>query len=1655
MFDVFNILKMLLTILPFVLLCLAGKKVNLKKTSRSRQFLMPIVVLIYCIVAFLLIDKINSGLMWVVNSIPGWLSFMSPEVETWVGNMINRINWSYWIFYISNLALLVAYYVFKMIVIAIFLGIFGKNGGLHKSVAEVFYEYDQGKNIWTVQEKFGQTRTYFKTFFYSATILSSLMFLICKKFMQDGLIVAPFFPLFGILIVAELYFFLDGLTREEYANDVLGEDEDATMIVNYSLMRKFLRKMFGDKLDTENTVSNNLLETTNTNDEIIQGLLLSEDGKIEAFGKYVKALSDTGFALDHNYIRSTIDMLKGKSVLFNNPFYNDLIPYAFYPMNRTLLRHKKVMIVLGRHSIEKDIAEWVVRGITSVTNVPTMWRVGELTGEPQDLDIGIVTRSDVHNVKLLESNREFFSQVEYVVIVEPSKLVSTAQVGLNSLIKYCRNDQRNIVFCSCDKNCDGLVDSLSHILMTSLSEVSATNKNLSSTSYMCWDYDSAYWQHKLFPNISRYLGIGTELSVAALKNQIPKAEWYGGETYPVVDQLWIDRQYFFDLLKYSGLVPRQEELVGRINATANLWSADVEKNSYMTVEDESNNMFEIVRTFSTRATEQGFINVISGEYLLKEYMADNAFIFAADPKAIPYIVADYARTDRNVTFRLLLMLSANALTAEEIGKELSLMGIKTDDVKATLWGEILKCYSSVTREYRKAHVLRDELFIEDLATGETTIFHSSIIEDRVRYNVGLGEYEKVYTIKDAKFIALVITELQSAGYLAEDEKGETYYLGAELRGHVFQRHLPGQFFTFDGKYYEMCSLSGDNQVIVRRAADHITGRPLYRQLRTYTINKTKASTTIGSQKIISGMLLSNEYADIQVETPAYLDMPTAKDYVNAETVSINSIPIRDYKNKKILRVELPDVTDDVRYTITYLLNEVFRTTFAENQHFISAVTAFPASLDGEDSQEQDIIRPLTYSLCDNSANSEAKSIYIIEDSQLDLGLLIAVERNFKRILEIVCDFLDWHLQAIEDSKNPQPGPEPIELEPVPEVEPKKKKGICRFFKWLWEKIKAFFRWLFRRKKKEPATTGEIDVEPITDSPDPNTHIADGSAEKQGASDVVEAEPEEEVPENIEDEPIEDVSEQAAEEDPQEEIDQTVDDSDRESDELPASDDDELEVDSETADDDLETEPVIGETDIVGEDEINPEQAETAVEEAERSVDENGLTPEKTDLPEDTDMDMETDGKNYLACSAGNSDDFVLTGKIEDDYTDVSETEGVAEPENGMDEQQQDVSDEVPGQIQDESESESSDEAPGEDAVKDDADEQTSEPELVDEPEVDNVGTEPETTAEPEKPQYGGSDVDEPAVPETEEPEKPGEGLDFVTEDDGGKRPAGIAERDRYHYRHFLLFGNTEETPAIVPTATKDYLAGLGVGQNSLKQARDGKDIAKMIAETYNPKKPDAHFCDFCGIELAGTEYEVLADGRERCMNCGKTAMKTGEEFTKIFKDVLRNMEAFYGVKINAGIRVEMVNSKKLHRRLKRSFVPSNKCDPRVLGVAIKDSSGYSILIENGSPRMASIMTIAHELTHIWQYLNWKDKDINAKYGKDIALEIYEGMAKWVEIQYAILINEVAVAKREEIETVLRNDEYGRGFIKYLNKYPFSMGTHVTKQTPFLNKENPL
>ena len=121
----------------------------------------------------------------------------------------------------------------------------------------------------------------------------------------------------------------------------------------------------------------------------------------------------------------------------------------------------------------------------------------------------------------------------------------------------------------------------------------------------------------------------------------------------------------------------------------------------------------------------------------------------------------------------------------------------------------------------------------------------------------------------------------------------------------------------------------------------------------------------------------------------------------------------------------------------------------------------------------------------------------------------------------------------------------------------------------------------------------------------------------------------------------------------------------------------------------------------------------------------------------------------------------------------------------------------------------------------------------------------------------------------------------------------------------------------------------------------------------------------------------------------------------------------------------------------------------------KKQGKYTLMIENGSPRLAAVDTVTHELTHIWQYLNWNDKQVlqvyqqNKKEWTALARDIvYEGMAMWSAIQMLYVMGETYYASQQEMLTEARTDVYGIGFRLYRRSYDLERNGEIPTVTPF-------
>ena len=1390
--DILKLIKIILGVLPFLGLCFAGYKINLNKSNRSRQFAMPIITFAYCTAAVILLDYIHDLILKLIHWLSGLLPFLA------------NIPWDSIMIFILNTVLVLGFIIIKSILLPILNGIW-KSDKLSEVTSGWFYEKEDDIDKWMLKRYFANLRGFYRGFYAALTIASCLVFVLSRLYPNSILFKAVFYPVFGILILGEVVAFLSGMTKTEFVEDILGESEESYKVANYGMLREILRDLFGERVLYENTLDTS--DGISDDFEELNELAESEDPTLKTIGLYYQKLKSEGVEIDINYVKSSINLLNGKSTLFCNPFYNDSTHYIMLPLFKQLVSYKKCLVVLGRDSALEDVEEWVNHGLSDFSGTDSLWKAEILDEHSNSTDVGIIKFSDIHNLKIHKANREFLSKVGFVLIIEPSRILSAGQIGLSLLVNNLEQPNKDIVYCAFDRNCDGLVDALSHLLKTSITEVTATIKGGANSSQMYWNADGPYMHHKLFPNISRYLGIGTEINSVAMKYQLDQTGWVGSEKFPVRDMKWIAGQYYKQICGYADLPESQSSFNRAFNVYSNLWSCERKDNSFLVIEDEFQNLFEITRVFASRAKNQGFVNVISENYFLRDYMLDNVSVFSDDPKAIPTIVPDFARTERNMVLKLIMMMVNDTVSEERIAKELMLCGVSFEEPYTTLKSLIVK----------HCHVNDPSLSVRFKEEIQNESLHSTVV--------------KYYEINETNELYEYAMSLKNAYYIAEDEEGESHYIGSKLYGHVFQALLPGQFITSDGKYYEVQTVTPLNGVVVRRAADHINGRKYYRQIREIDLENWTDGTEMGSKKTVSDFELTRGFADISVKTSGYLEMSSYGDFAHAKKVSLNGIPERKYHNKSVLKIKLPESSAKIRYTLCLLFNEIFRTTYPETYHYINAVVPYSDELYSEN------LKNVTYKF---TGEIDGECIYIVEDSDIDLGLIVSVERNLKRYFEIVADVLMWHNKKMTEQPEV---PEEPDAEFTPDFGEKPeppKKGL----KGLISKIGNFFK----RKPKDTDAESPIDTE---------TPVTAQETDLEGIAEEVEniKDPESEATELIED----DVSGNAEETKPDETSEETN------------------------------------------------EEAEVVL----KDITEGTPTVEESDFDE-----------------------------IEDDIGGENE-------------------------------------------------------EVID------------------------SDI--------------------------------TPELTKYQKNCFIKFGFEKIDAVIDIEGTLELLTKYGYDQNPLRQVREGDASVDEIGDDYNPHKYGSHLCDFCGVELLGGEYELLKDGRERCNRCSMTAIKTVDDFKKLYKTVLRNMEAFYGIKLNVAVKVRTTNAKQIAKHVGMKFVATPGFDGRVLGFAQKDKTGYSLYIENGSPKLAAAATIAHELTHIWQYLNWNDAELTKKYGKQNMLEVYEGMAKWAEIQYLMLMNEKSYAKRQEITTRLRNDEYGKGFLLYAEKYPLSDATNVTR-TPF--KENP-
>lgn len=1419
--------------------------INSKRGKRAQQTVLliaPVVLAIVGIVAVLFYgNKVITQLNIIVAKFQKLIDLSS--VLSIFKTICNAVMF--------NLDIYLAYIIVRIVLLGVNKALSSKNI-LFKNWAEIFYEYDDEYKKWFIKERWINTRQICKVLCWVGAVGVGIVLGIMWYLARSRQIFLMIFPIMVHMVVTEFFVFINGYTKEEFANSVGGDDSYAMSISNFYKIREIYEKIF----PREVLVSHTGCEYSSTAGTVDLLDELSKGEKEDAVVSHFFSLNETEDRFDTDCILATRDLMKGENVVFFNPFYRDLGKYIVLPLMSTLLKGRKCLVIVGRNSAKEDMKDWLREILTETSKIKSMWRVDDLSFKSPDCEVGFLGFSQIYDESILEANKEFFKQVKFVIVLEASLMLNTGQVGLSILANQMVKFSDKPTYCIMDRMVEGLVDTMSHVIRDEITKVVAPPVSHNLYTGMAWNADGDYLRQKLFGKQTKFLGNGIELAAVAIKNQVKEVSWFAERKAPVKDIQWISGQFYPYLCQYMNLPIQQQSVYDKIKFISNVWSVPERSEQFLIAEDEFVNMFSTMRTFLSRGKDHTFVNILSENYLLRDYMRCNPKLFMANPNAIPSLVPDYAKTERNTLIKLLLLMSYDYVSESQIRDEFMLLGINTKDVFYVL--------NSLLEKYTKAD--------SSIFTVKTITYDSD--------GINLKD-ENLYSILPEKFEEFFGDDLRNAYYVCEEEKTEAEYIEAKLFGHVTQTILPGQMVTYDGKYYIAKYVSPESGVVLRRASNLYDGRVYYRQIRKYIFDSPVDKDIISSNTVMD-IEITKSRTDFSVTTSGYLKMNDNGNLRSARVVDFSKDPLvneynRQYLNKSVLRIKLPETNDRIRFTFCMLLSEILRSVFPEGWPYIAVMCTRPDDIDGM----------LNYMMYELEGNVEDDYIYIVEDSNLDLGLLEAIEKNFMQFMDIITDYLFWHFDKMREVPMKDPEIHTVEF---PEVDLKKRKKFTELAK----RVKK----LFGGKKEDSVAFEDIDT--------------------------------------------------------------------------------------------IENKKRTEEAEIAG---VN---AEVSKDDVALSKEFEGLELEVPKKPEDSSENASDDmvvyaeeatEENNLEVNADSDESVELTKSVGDD---VSEPEVMFTPEKASEISNSEV-------------------------------EQDEEAEDYNAP-VDVVAVD-------------GTDIfDQGDSPEIDEYFE-----ECFTE-------MGIIPimKSRYQNECFLKFGFNEIDKRIRLEETKTYLTSRGFSNNSLTKARvrDGLEPGVLDIEAVN-------HCDFCGIPISGVSYQRLTDGRIRCNDCGATSITDVEEFKKIFGQVFEMVQNFYGIDYKAPINVKTTDAQTIAKGAGSVYTPTTEVSSRVLGYAMKKGDVFSIVVENGSPRLATIDNMVHELTHIWQYLHWDERKIEEAYPDPAKRDVvYEGMAVWSSIQYLYLIGENSYAMQMELLQSKRTDAYGIGFNMYREKYPLIKDSSLVRYSPF-------
>lgn len=857
----------------------------------------------------------------------------------------------------------------------------------------------------------------FSFIFFAEIIVISLMTIIGTEKMTDFMVgvskAAYYIPLVGALFFQQIQLFLEGeidnapgtFSSEDIDEEVTGDI--GTLFSLYQVNFEQSGAMLYAERDLPHTVRSSGLHSNDISNSQVddcdqQDILLILTNQI----KYC------GIRECINYQNALVALLNGKSVHIRDHAEGEFLIYMAAYLNYYISQGKTALVLCPTRAEAASFCRTLREKFKELNDIYSVWNIQTIDDVLTDMSINVLVCSfeDFMNQRIVTKRVDFMKENFCTVFINSSEIFSADGVRIERLFSDLRSAKikSSFIFLSETDN-DRLRTSAEKYLKVNL--VPFNNDHIGEKSNLIvWRKESIYKLQRytrIGNEISTYLGVALPLAAMAIKYDFPQVHIIdsgknGDKTYK---EVFIHHSH--DVYEYIG--DDSVNLENAIRFNVNEIMAD-RSLSMSVVYDDSFNLYNSLWDWAKYSGKNGSIlHIISPTYMLRDYFVSN-----------------FRKLSRNTNFESLFFTNNGMESAVLIMLLINMCesGIYESDLKN-------KCSKYNMNYSNTEEVLLAALnLIRKKATHN--LFECFNFSSQTYFDTSANDYvcDSLITITDENIRREILGNLQYVDVVIRDNVPFSLPV---ISGNLKNYYLKDQIFSFDGYFYQIYSMS-DRQIFCEQYQP--ISAPEYYQLSDFEIRLNEIVDCCTDNGLIDFNICQ---ADVDRHVYGYITTNCGNDFYrdidNTEkgVITINGEPetiSRDSVGVLELRIPRKCLTGsdiETERLLALMLNEIFKTLFPTNHQNLYAVMG--------DSQEEGFWKRVLFERAefedkiqsvipfaskvvksdeflagrpsDCYEEDDYISVYIVEFSYIELGLISEIYANREKVLKIIDDYLSW------------------------------------------------------------------------------------------------------------------------------------------------------------------------------------------------------------------------------------------------------------------------------------------------------------------------------------------------------------------------------------------------------------------------------------------------------------------------------------------------------------------------------------------------------------------------------------------------------------------------------------------------------------------------